>query len=122
MDNVAKTKEEVTKLIAKAKEQIAKAEQILQEAEKKIAEAGSAKVPDVVATLLGEAKENLAKAKSAFEEEKYGEAFGQARSAEVLARNALRFFEREKPQTENFEQRLKYQRGGFRQPFFVLIH
>jgi len=91
----------------KAKEQIAKAEQILQEAEKKIAEAGSAKVPDVVATLLGEAKENLAKAKSAFEEEKYGEAFGQARSAEVLARNALRFFEREKPQTENFEQHLK---------------
>ena len=71
---------------------------MIQETEKKISEsAAEAKIPDVVKTLLSEAEDNLQQAKIAFGEEKYGEAFGQARSAEVLARNALRFLEQVKP-------------------------
>lgn len=91
----------------KSEEQMKTAEERIQKAENKISESDSAKAPAVVSTLLTEAKEHLANAKSAFEEEKYGEAFGQARSAEVLARNALKFFEQEKPETENFEEHLK---------------
>lgn len=41
--------------------------------------------------MLASAKEHISGAKAAFAEEKFGEAFGQARSAEVLARNGLRF-------------------------------
>jgi len=91
----------------KAREQIKKAEEIIQGAEKKIHESDTTKVTEVFSTLLQEAKEHLENAKSAFEEEKYGEAFGQARSAEVLARNALKFFGYEKPETGNFERQLK---------------
>lgn len=91
----------------KAGEQIERAEKIIQEAEKNISESATAKINTVVSTLLTEAKEHLEKAKSAFEEEKYGEAFGQARSAEVLARNALKFFENDVPETKNFERQLK---------------
>lgn len=81
----------------KAKEQIDRAEKMIQEAEKKI---------QTASTLLRQAKERLNNAKSAFEEKKYGEAFGQARSAEVLARNALRSFEKEKPETGGIKQHL----------------
>lgn len=91
----------------KAEEQIKKAEEIIREAEKKIQEPDMAKAPEVFSTLLQEAREHLNNAKSVFAEEKYGEAFGQARSAEVLARNALKFFEFKKPETENFGQQLK---------------
>lgn len=92
----------------KSKEQIERAEKIIMEAEEKIQKLDTAKAPEVSLNLLSEAKDHLKNAKSAFEQKKYGEAFGQARSAEVLARNALRFFEKErKPETENFEQHLK---------------
>jgi uncharacterized protein YifE (UPF0438 family) len=44
----------------------------------------------VVQTILEQAKDHLKKAKKAFEEEKYGEAFGLAVSAQSLAENGLR--------------------------------
>jgi HEPN domain-containing protein len=44
----------------------------------------------VVQTILDQAKEHLEKAKKAFEEGKYGEAFGLAVSAQSLAENGLR--------------------------------
>ncbi|MDO8559362.1 MAG: DUF5667 domain-containing protein [bacterium] len=91
----------------KAKEQIKKAGEMINEAEKKIQEFESGKASEVVSSLLNKAKDHLKSAASSFNEEKYGEAFGQARSAEVLARNALKLYEKEKPETENFEQRLK---------------
>lgn len=96
-----------TDINQKAIEQIKRAEEIIKETEKKIQESDTIKANEVFSTLLQEAKEHLKSAKSAFEEEKYGEAFGQARSAEVLARNALKFFGYEKPETENFEHWLK---------------
>lgn len=94
-------------LAQKAKEQMGRAEKMIQEVEKKISESATVKISAVISTLLDEAKGHLKNAKSAYEEKKYGEAFGQARSAEVLARNALRFFEEEKPEIQNFEQQLK---------------
>ena len=66
------------------------------EAEKKIQESESGKASEVVSSLLNKAKDHLKNAVSSFSEEKYGEAFGQARSAEVLARNALKLLEKEK--------------------------
>ncbi|MBI2041797.1 MAG: hypothetical protein HYT20_02115, partial [Candidatus Nealsonbacteria bacterium] len=91
----------------KTREQIGHAEEKIQELEKKISESTTANVSTSVSVLLNEAKDHLAKAKTAFNEEKYGEAFGQARSAEVSARNALRSLEEEKPETEDFSQHLK---------------
>lgn len=45
---------------------------------------------ETVGGILINAKEHLSRAKAAFTEGKFGEAFGQARAAEVLARNGLR--------------------------------
>ncbi len=45
---------------------------------------------DQAGGMLANAKAHLLRAKTAFAEGKYGEAFGQARSAEVFARNGLR--------------------------------
>ena len=86
----------------KAAEQIRHAEERVQKLEMKLGEAKEA--PVVVKNLLREAQENLKEAKAAFEEEKYGEAFGQARSAEVLARNGLRMFDGYEEKKENFEE------------------
>ena len=40
----------------------------------------------------------------ALKDQRYGEAFGQARSAEVLARNALRLLEHEQPEGEDLKE------------------
>lgn len=61
-----------------------------------------------VGELHDNAKEHLDNAKIAFAEEKYGEAFGQARSAEVLARNGLMKFSRVFPETNNKEAACPY--------------
>ena len=90
----------------KAQEQIQKAEDMIREAERRISEQETKK-NEVVSVLLAESRDHLRDAVSAMGEGKHGEAFGLARSAEVLSRNAMKFFERQEPQTENFEQRLK---------------
>ncbi|HEY4499516.1 MAG TPA: Kazal-type serine protease inhibitor domain-containing protein [Candidatus Paceibacterota bacterium] len=73
----------------KAKEQIKRALEVISETEKKLIE-GS--YPEETAKkLLLEAQENVKEAQLVFASGKYGEAFGHARSAEVLARSALRF-------------------------------
>lgn len=96
-----------TNLAQKAKEQIERAQELIQAIEKKIQESKTAKISAAASNLLTEAKKHLKNAKTAFEEENYGEAFGQARSAEVLARNALKCFEEERPQSGNLEKQLK---------------
>ncbi len=53
--------------------------------------------------LYDNAKEHLENARKVFAEEKYGQAFGQARSAGVLARNGLMKFSRVFPETNNKE-------------------
>ena len=91
----------------KAGEQIGKAEKMIQEAEKKFSVVDSAKIPAAAINLLRQAREHLTKAKLAFGEKKYSQAFGQARSAEVLARNAIKSIGEKRPETENFEKHLK---------------
>lgn len=49
--------------------------------------------PHAVTVLVNKAKEILSSAEGAYEEGKYGQAFGQAHAAKMLARNALRILE-----------------------------
>ena len=91
----------------KVAEQIKEAEEKINELEKKIIKKASS-TPELATNLaakhLMSAKEHLGAAKKAFEEKKYGEAFGQARSAEVLARNGMKVLEREEEEEEEKEE------------------
>jgi len=75
----------------KTTEQIRRAIKMIERAQQKIEETDT--VREGVKTLLEQAERHLASAKEAFEQEKYGEAFGQARAAEVAARNVLKALE-----------------------------
>ena len=86
----------------KAQEQIRRAGEIIKKAQLKAREGDN--VREAVKNLLIEAEKNLASAKRAFEAEKYGEAFGQARTAEVASRNALRALEGGKDSTSTLER------------------
>lgn len=55
---------------------------------------------DTAGGILANAKAHLVLAQAAFADGKFGEAFGQARSAEVLARNGLRAIESEKSKNQ----------------------
>lgn len=79
-------------ILESAREQIAKAERVLQNLERKLSEL--VVITDVVVSHHEGAGAHLKKAKILFEEKKYGEALGQARSAEALARNALSIIEK----------------------------
>ena len=85
------------KRIEKASEQISDAKDKLSEAESKLADIGDTSKINMVAVnqLLSEAKEKISVAEAAFENEKYGEAFGQADAAENLAKNVKRLLEGE---------------------------
>lgn len=88
----------------KAKEQLQRSQEAIQKLEAVVKESGGA--PSAVTRLLEQARGNLKEALLAFEEGKFGEAFGQARSAEVLARNGLRFLEEERPQADDLKEEL----------------
>ena len=60
---------------------------------------------------LANAKTHLASAKTAFADVKFGEAFGQARAAEVLARNGLRVIESEKSKNQKRNQKSDTKEG-----------
>lgn len=93
--NAEKLREDVKggeNIAQKAAEQVKHAQEKIVELERKMAEIPA--VPDVVQKLLSQAKEHLANAKKALQEKQNGEAFGQARSAEVAARNGLRLLEK----------------------------
>ena len=85
-----------------AAEQIQRAGEILAKTQEKARETGETR--ESVKALLEQAESHLALAKQAFEEERYGEAFGQARAAEVLARNALRVLERKEDSSAVLER------------------
>ena len=76
----------------KAEEQIRQAGEKISELERKIAEHPERAI-DAAKKHLAEAQDKLSRAKKAFEAKDYGEAFGQATSAEALARNGLRLLE-----------------------------
>lgn len=91
--------EKVGEQILEAQEKIIKLEFRLENA---------TETPKVVFDLLAKAKDHLLRANQAFDEGKYGEAFGQARSAEVLARNGLEILEEaEEPEFEDLSEDLE---------------
>lgn len=65
---------------------------------------GVTPLPPAVNELTRIAQSHLAEAQEAFDAKRFGEAFGQARSAEVTARNALRMLERERPKAGNLRE------------------
>ena len=75
----------------KAAEQIQRAKKWIKRAQQKVEEIGKVRV--AVKSLLQEVEGFLTLATKAFEKEQYGEAFGQARAAEVATRNVLRALE-----------------------------
>lgn len=88
--------EHATEAIARAKERLAKLEARLSE---------FPEAPQAARRLAENAKSHLEEAIRAYENKKFGEAFGQARSAEVLARNAMRMLEeREEPEDEDLKE------------------
>lgn len=70
----------------KSREQIERAMRIIAKLRKEIEEKVTSQA---VKSLLTEAERHIVEAKEAFENESYGNAFGQARVAEAVARNAL---------------------------------
>ena len=92
-------------IMEKAQAQIQAASEILSKLDSKLKD--SSQPPVNVKELYEKARGAYAKAKTAFEEKKYGEAFGQAVSAESAARNALRLFEEKAvPQAESLKVEL----------------
>ncbi|OHB03579.1 MAG: hypothetical protein A3B03_02545 [Candidatus Zambryskibacteria bacterium RIFCSPLOWO2_01_FULL_42_41] len=77
----------------KAAEQIKEAEEKINELSSKITKEGIA--AEKAKEMLNQAQEHLTAAKKGLAEKKYGEAFGQARATEVLARNGMKVLERE---------------------------
>ncbi|OGF62603.1 hypothetical protein A2926_01030 [Candidatus Giovannonibacteria bacterium RIFCSPLOWO2_01_FULL_44_40] len=86
----------------KAASQIKNAGEVLERLAKKLSEVQSP--PASAQKLAAGAREHLASAKKAYDEQKFGEAFGQARSSEVLARNALKTLEEERQGTEELKE------------------
>ena len=84
-------------IMEKAREQLQRAGDVLSKLANRLNEnalpAQAGQPPVNVRELYEKARNAYAKAKAAFEEKKYGEAFGQATSAEMAARNALRALE-----------------------------
>lgn len=91
-------------IVEKAEEAVSRAGEKIAELEEEIGENQSP--GEAPARLLASARAHLERAQTASAEEKYGEAFGQARSAEVIARNALRMLDRD-DKGESEEEKLK---------------
>ncbi|MDI6884028.1 MAG: hypothetical protein QMD00_02650 [Hadesarchaea archaeon] len=76
----------------RALEQIQAAEEMIAQADSLI-DSLTCEPPHAAVVLLDQAKEHLANAREAFDEGKYGPAYGLANAAEMLARNAVRMLE-----------------------------
>lgn len=101
LEKVFEEREEIEKRSAEAYKH---AEERILKLEEKM-KAFGVNVPLAVARLAREARKHLEESRQAFEAKKFGEAFGQARSAEVLARNALRMLEEVKePEDEDLKE------------------
>lgn len=100
---IEKTFEERGELAEKAAEAIRHAAERIKKLEIKLKEISSP--PMSVKRLAENARAHLKEAETSLENKKYGEAFGQARSAETLARNALQLLEEtEEPEDEDLSE------------------
>ena len=96
------TKGDQENIFQKAEEQIKNAEKFLAKLDSAI---GEKEVSRAVHVLRESAREHLKEAKAAFDIQKYGEAFGQARASEVASRNALSKIEDQKtPDASTLQQ------------------
>ncbi|MCH7604479.1 hypothetical protein IID24_00555 [Patescibacteria group bacterium] len=93
-EGIEEAAQDVLHGVEAAQEQVERATRLLKKAEEELAEVEDEKIPDPVHALLSSARQHLDSAEVAFDEEKYGEAFGQARSAEIIARSILRILDR----------------------------
>lgn len=98
IENEAELKDAVANLtgvkMSKAREQIWDAREAIAEAEKKAAELAGTNASGAANKLIQEAREHLNRSEQAFYGARLGEAFGQAVSAESLAKNAKKILER----------------------------
>lgn len=100
---IEKVFEERKELEEKASEAIRHARERLEKLELRMKEFST--LPASVERLARESREHLSEAIRAYESKKFGEAFGQARSAEILARNALHMLEEvEEPEDEDLKE------------------
>lgn len=99
---IEKTLEERGELRERAAEQIERAKDRVEKLNSAVR--GLANVPPAVSRLHQEAISHLENAVRALEGDRFGEAFGQARSTEVLARNALRILEEERPDEDDLAE------------------
>ena len=86
----------------KAAEQIRRAGDLVQKVKNKMREEDS--VRQAIESLVQGAERHLVSAKQAFEEEDFGKTFGQARAAEVAAKNALRALDGGEDSTSTLER------------------
>lgn len=93
-ETLEKNIENEGKIQERYQEAVRHAEDRIKKLEEKIS--GISAVPQGATNLLKEARVHLEKALKAAGEQKFGEAFGQANSAEVIARNALKILDKEK--------------------------
>lgn len=90
----------------RAEQQIHKAEEVVSLLSQKLSIQDNITSKDSAVRALTEAQNKLERAKAALEEQKYGEAFGQAIAAESIARNGLHMLEQSHPDVSNIEPQL----------------
>lgn len=96
----------------KALDKIEDASEEMAELKEKLSSVNATEVNiTAINALLAQAESHLSKAQSAFNETKYGEAFGQAVSAERLVENAERMFERQAEIGEEREIEVEIEKG-----------
>ncbi len=95
----------------KAADEIKRAQELIEGMEVIMVEKEIAQMATTTATdlqqpqhLLAQAREHMGRARAAFDEEKYGEAYGQARAAMATATNAKRIAEERKETKESEEE------------------
>lgn len=100
-DNENKTKHDEEKR-EKAKEQIEVAAEAIAKAETKLNTSNASS--SSASKLIAEAELHLSRARTAFNQGKFGEAFGQANAAEHLAVNAMRVLEHKETEEDEDEE------------------
>jgi len=105
LEKEKKELEKVRDLKERAEEQIKKAQEEIADVREEMAEI--VEVPPAASQLLIEAESKLSIAKTALEDEDYGEAYGQAMAAEMLAKNAEKKIEQEGKELEELEEKLE---------------
>ena len=107
LDELEETGEMKLDMKARAEEQIHHAQEKVEDLQEEIAEIPETELSQGATALFKEAQAHLESAKKSFEEGKYGEAFGQGRAAEAIARNGLRVLKEASLEPEDLGEELE---------------